>query len=128
MNPIITFLQNPCVLISIILVLFYAIYTLTTYDDFTGNISDKIPPHIEQLSHQQMTPLCPTAQTSIDSNENTLVPNYGKTGENNTNENTHMIPGNIYRMKTGRDAYEQEQFVNIYDSNFGGLVGTNMGL
>ena len=31
-----------------------------------------------------------------------------------------MISGNSYRMKTGREAFEQEQFVSIYDSNFGG--------
>ena len=29
-------------------------------------------------------------------------------------------------MNTGRDAYEQENFVNIYDSNFRGLLATNM--
>ena len=39
-----------------------------------------------------------------------------------------MIPGNIFRTKTGREAYEEEQFVSIYDANFGGMLGTTMGL
>lgn len=34
----------------------------------------------------------------------------------------------IIRQKTGRDTQPVEQFVNIYDSNFGGLIGTNLGL
>jgi len=55
-------------------------------------------------------------------------PNFGRKNQENTPDNTRMVPGNIYRMNTGRDAYQEEQFVSIYDANFGGMLGTNMGL
>ena len=45
--------------------------------------------------------------------------------QNNCNNCNH---NKIQRIKTGRDAYQQENFVNIYDSNFGGLLGTTLGL
>jgi len=39
-----------------------------------------------------------------------------------------LSPNTIYTIPTGRIEKKKEQFVNIYDSNFGGLLGTQMGL
>lgn len=102
-------------------------YTLSSE---LSNSFSRVPSHIEKLPLQQMTqvsqvsPVSPVSPVSGDKSD---APNYGKTSEPNTPENTKMIPGNIYRMNTGREAYQQEEFVSIYDSNFGGLLGTSMG-
>ena len=89
----------------------------------THNVpSHNVPPHIEHLKHKQQIP------QKINLAKNYIPPNYGKKSQENTPDNTKMAPGNIYRMNTGRDAYQEEQFVSIYDANFGGMLGTNMGL
>jgi hypothetical protein len=80
-----------------------------------------MPPQIEHLQHKQ---LIPQNINSI----NSVPLNVGKKHTQNKKTNAEISPGNIYRMNTGRDAYQQEQFVSIYDSNFGGMLGTNMGL
>ena len=81
-------------------------------------------PHIDDLEHYVLV-------NSNENNENKneyIPPDYGKKEIKNTPENTKMRPNKIYRQKTGREMYEEEQFVSIYDSNFGGMLGTNMGL
>jgi len=76
----------------------------------------------------------------LDSNESSNNLKNEKTNENPDNlelapnynlkqaKVERLKPGSILRQKTGRQAYEIEQFVNKYDSNFGGLLGTQMGL
>ena len=128
-NPIIKLFQNNIFLIIIIVILIVIIIYLLM-DNFKDtfkslNEFSRFPPHIDNLSHQQMIPQNKD-KIIIESNEE--VPNYGKINQENTPENTTMEYNNIYRRKTGRDAFEEEQFVSIYDSNFGGLLGTNMGL
>ena len=135
MNSIQKFFNNKIVLIAIIIILVIILIFLLT-DNFTDTFNNlnnnRVPPHIENLMHEQMTPQVPPAadQTPAKSTNATdnNAPNYNRKNEINTPENTKMIPGNIYRMKTGRQAFEQEQFVSIYDANFGGYLGTNLGL
>ena len=118
MNRIINFFQNNIILLILITVLIGVIIYLSI-DNF-DNI--RVPPHIEELPLQQMT-------STIEQSDNEInAPNFERKNEKNTPENTIMNPGNIYRKKTGREAYEEEQYVSIYDSNFGGMLGTTMGL
>jgi len=37
-------------------------------------------------------------------------------------------PKTILRQQTGRENNNIEQYIGIYDSNFGGLLGTTLGL
>lgn len=74
-------------------------------------------PGITKLKYNKVNPE-QILNNSIKSNNT----NMSNTNMNNTNVD------NIYRQKTGRQAYEVEYFVNKYDSNFGGLLGTQMGL
>ena len=135
MNTIIDFLKNKYVLGTIImLMIFLIIYLLKDnfldkFENLTG--LNRLPPHVERLSLQQMMPQDPPAldQTpSTYTNYNIDAPNFKRNNKSNNIKSTSMISGNSYRMKTGREAFEQEQFVSIYDSNFGGLLGTTMGL
>ena len=136
-------LQNPIFLISIIVILVgVVIYLLVDcFKDTFNSLGDfsRLPPHIENLPHQQMMPQVPPAadqtpdtgqnfNTGTLKNNNEGVPNFGRTNQENTIKNTSMSPNNIFRMKTGRDAYQQEHFVSVYDANFGGMLGTSMGL
>jgi rare lipoprotein A (peptidoglycan hydrolase) len=137
MNQFLKLFQNKVFLIVVIVILIGVIIYLLTdnFRDAFNNLSDfsRVPPHIENLYHQQMMPQVPavadqTPDTNINHNNSINAPNYGRTNQENNPTNTSMVSGNIYRMKTGRDAYQQEQFVSIYDSNFGGMLGTTMGL
>lgn len=148
MNQVIQFFSKPLVQVIIIIVLLSIIIWLVS-ENFSNvsNVSDTFtdeyfvsnddfnrrPPHIEQLPHQQLVPQGPPAASQNPSNSDRDgmsigPPNFGRKNQENTPDNTRMVLGNIYRMKTGRDAYQQEQFVSIYDANFGGMLGTNMGL
>ena len=146
MNPVIQFFSKPLVQVIIIIILLSIIIWLVSEnfsninDTFTNenfsNVSDTFnrrPPHIEQLPNQQLVPqdLPAASQDSSSSDKDGMSidpPNFGRKNQENTPDNTRMVPGNIYRMNTGRDAYQEEQFVSIYDANFGGMLGTNMGL
>jgi hypothetical protein len=98
-------------------------------------------PHIDNLEHYEL--IHPgenkeeknknnNEKNNKNNNENDndffIPPDYGSEEIKNTPENTKMRPNKIYRQKTGREMYEEEQFVSIYDANFGGMLGTNMGL
>ena len=129
MNSIIELLKNKILLLTVIVVIIsIIIYVLVKKDNFS-----KLPPHIENLSLKQLIPqlVPPIANqkpnTNLNYNTNINAPNYGKTDENNNIKNTLLKPNNIYRINTGRDAYKQEEFVSIYDSNFGGMLGTTLG-
>lgn len=139
MNPIIQFFSRTPVQIFIIITLVAVIIWLISEnftDTFSNDDFDRVPPHIEQLMHQQLVPQDPWdppaySQDPSDSNKDGMSidpPNYGRENQEITPDNTRMVPGNIYRSNTGRNAYQQEQFVSIYDSNFGGMLGTSMGL
>lgn len=139
MNPVIQFFSKPLVQVIIIIVLLSIIIWLVSEnfsnisDTFTDDAFNRRPPHIEQLPHQQLVPQGPPAasQNPSSSDRDGMSigpPNFGRKNQENTPDNTRMVPGNIYRMNTGRDAYQQEEFVSIYDANFGGMLGTNMGL
>ena len=130
MNKIINFFKSKRVQIAIIFLLIILIILLMN-ENFKDTFS--VPPHIEQLEHKQLIPQEPPAssQSPTNINENGIEinpPNFKREEQINNKQNTNMIPGNIYRRGTGRDAYQEEQFVSIYDSNFGGMLGTNMGL
>jgi hypothetical protein len=142
MNSIIQFLENKYFQIGVIIVLILIIVWLLrdnntdTFTDYFENEEtdfSRVPPHIEKLEHSQLIPQMPPAASqepsrSPYSGEYIDPPNYHRENEMNTIKDTKMVPGNIYRSKTGRDAYEEEQFVSIYDANFGGMLGTTMGL
>jgi hypothetical protein len=145
MNLVIQFFSKPLVQNIIIIVLFAIIIWLVsenfsnisdtfTDENFVSNeMFNRRPPHIEQLPHKQLVPQGPPAASqdpsSSDRDGMSIGPsNFGMKNQENTPDNTRMVPGNIYRMNTGRDAYQEEQFVSIYDANFGGMLGTNMGL
>lgn len=138
MNPIIQFFSKPLVQFIIIIILLGIITWLISenFSNVTDAFSDDFnrrPPHIEQLSHQQLVPQDPPAATQNPSSSDKDgisidPPNFERNNEENTPDNTRMVLGNIYRANTGRDAYQEEQFVSIYDANFGGMLGTNMGL
>jgi len=122
--------------------------TFTDENLVRNEMFNRRPPHIEQLPHQQLVPQSPddpqgpngpdgpygppaASQNPSSSDRDGMSigpPNFGRKNQENTPDNTRMVPGNVYRMNTGRDAYQQEQFVSIYDANFGGMLGTNMGL
>ena len=140
MNTIIKLFQNKIFLFVVILVMIgVIIYLLTDNFKEIGDFS-RVPPHIENLPLQQMMPQVPPAHdrtpetgtnynTGTYKNINNGAPNFGR--KENTIESpsgTKMVPGNIYRINTGREAYEEEQFVSIYDANFGGMLGTTLGL
>ena len=138
------------IIIALLAIIIWLVYTQLN-EPFADYSYDRLPPHIEKLPHTQLVPQDPSITDKIILNDNSSenssessenkeefndeftkmekidVPNYHRTNELNTIKNTRMKHGNIYRMNTGRDAYQQEYFVNIYDSNFGGLLGTNMG-
>lgn len=139
MNPVINFFSKKLVQVIIIITLIIIIVFLISEnfsnisDTFTDDDFNRRPPHIEQLPHQQLVPQDPPAASQNPSNSDRDgmsigPPNLGRKNQENTPDNTRMVPGNVYRMNTGRDAYQQEQFVSIYDANFGGMLGTNMGL
>lgn len=139
MNRVIQFFSKPSVQVTIIIILLVIIVCLVSEnfsnvsDTFTDDAFNRRPPHIEQLPHQQLIPQHPPAASQNPSNSDRDgmsidPPNFERKNQENTPDNTRMVPGNVYRMNTGRDAYQQEQFVSIYDANFGGMLGTNMGL
>lgn len=131
MNKVIQILNNNYFKWIVIIILI-CIITWLSIDHFSDvdDTFDSIPPHVEQLPLRQPIKEQPPVadQTPTQSNRFKSPPNYNNKQEMTTNENANTRPGNIYRIKTGRDAYEQEQFVSIYDANFGGMLGTNMGL
>ena len=90
----------------------------TTGDNFRNN--EYYPPGAENLEIKK--------ETTFNSDLNS-VPNKDQPMQSNessqSNDNLHNT---IYRTKTGREFYEQEHFVSIYDSNFGGYLGTTLGL
>lgn len=138
MNLVIQFFSKKLVQFIIIIILLTIIIWLLSEnfsnisDTFTDDAFNRRPPHIEQLPHQQLVPQGPPAasQNPSSSDRDGMSigpPNFGRKNQENTLDNTRMVPGNVYRMNTGRDAYQEEQFVSIYDANFGGMLGTNMG-
>ena len=140
MNTPINFFGNPIIQIFIIIILIIIIiwFFSENFSNINNNFNRR-PPHIEQLPNQQLIPQVPPAasqepafsQVSSSSDRDGMSigpPNFGRKNQENTPDNTRMVPGNVYRMNTGRDAYQEEQFVSIYDANFGGMLGTNMGL
>ena len=139
MNQVIQFFSRKLVQVIIIIILLAIIIWLVSEnfsnvsDTFTDDAFNRRPPHIEQLPHQQLVPQGPPAASQDPSSSDRDgmsigPPNFGRKNQENTPDNTRMVPGNVYRMNTGRDAYQEEQFVSIYDANFGGILGTNMGL
>lgn len=145
LDNILKFLENPYFQISVIIILVIVIIILIAEklrDDFENDFEDnfennlnnfynfeRVPPHIEQLEHGQM--VSDGSNESYNLNEDGISinpPNYNLHNQINTPDNTLMGSGKIYRMNTGRDAYQQEHFVSIYDANFGGMLGTSLGI
>lgn len=128
MNYVINFLSNNCIKIVFIVLTIVIIICLifqTNKDSFVN----KLPPHINSLVHSQLIPQNPSAYSQIISTKQDIKrpPHYEKTSQEITNKNAKTIPNNIYIINTDRSECKQENFVNIYDSNFGGLLGTNIG-
>ncbi len=112
----INIIENTYVQVLIIIIFVCIIIYLLCTDNFIDNFN--IPPHIQDLKMSQKT---------LYEDVNNNPPNYDSDdNDDNNNEDNKQI-GNILRINTGRDAYQQEQFVSIYDSNFGGLLGTTLG-
>ncbi len=136
MNLVFKFFNKPVAQITIIIILIIIIICLISEnftDKFSNNAFERVAPNINLLNHSELVKSQDPAASQDPSNsqkDGMLInpPNYGRKNQENTPNNTTMSPGNIYRMNTGREAYQQEQFVSIYDSNFGGMLGTNMGL
>lgn len=123
-----SFFCNCILSILILIALIVIIFVLLLKDNFKDS-NFRVPPHINQMNLQQLVPETnQLISSSNKSGEYIDPPNYNRVNQKTTTNNASSIPGNIYRMNTGRDAYQQEQFVSIYDSNFGGMLGTNMGL
>ena len=79
-------------------------------------------PNITKLDYKQLNPI--GNALNLPENNSNIAPNYNLKPTKFSN----IKNDSFYRQKTGRQAYEIEYFVNKYDSNFGGLLGTNMGL
>ncbi len=97
-------------------------------DNFTipWNAKSQVP-NIDNLNYVQLKPqsvLNNLKDNNLKDNNLNNAPNF----DLNESKFKTMEKENIYRQKTGRQAYEIEYFVNKYDSNFGGLLGTQMGL
>jgi len=107
-------------IIIILLILFIKNMMCNQNDNF--NITPNHVPHINEIEHKQLNPLN-KARNLPDDNSNS-APDF----KMNDSEVKNMKYNSIYRQKTGRQAHELENFVSIYDSNFGGLIGTKMGL
>lgn len=92
-------------------------------DKFKNVFETKYPPDLYKLKQIILKP-------NESSNSNNIgAPNYNriiKIYEPNMESKSQFR--DIFRISTGRDAYQQEQYISIYDSNFGGLLGTNLGL
>lgn len=150
MNSVFEFFNKPVIQITIIMILIIIIICLISEnftDKFSNNAFERVPPNINLLNnselvkgqdstHHQAASQDPAhhpaaSQDPSNSQKDGMSidpPNYGRKNQKNSPNNTKMSHGNIYRMNTGREAYQQEQFVSIYDSNFGGMLGTNIGL
>ena len=103
----------------------------TTDDNFGNN--EYYPPGTENLEIEKLGPLGPLGplgsekENRFNADLNT-VPNYGQSIQSNeSSQSNNNLHDTIYRTKTGREFYEQENFVSIYDSNFGGYLGTTLG-
>ena len=108
---------------SIIIILLIIYICNNNFENFELPWSAKTQvPMISKLEFNQLNPLSTTR--NIPDNNSNKAPNYELKSSNVTN----MKKESIYRQKTGRQAYEIEYYVNKYDSNFGGMLGTQMGL
>ena len=131
MNSVIQFFTKPLVQVIIIIILLTVIIWLVSenFSNVKDDAFNRRPPHIEELTHHQLVSQSTEGNEGTEgTDESNNAPNFGRKNQENTLDNTRMVPGNVYRMNTGRDAYQEEQFVSIYDANFGGMLGTNMGL
>ena len=86
------------------------------------NLTTNPVPLEEKLKHQQLNPL--NKARILPKDNSNVAPDF----KMNDSDVKDMKYNSIYRQKTGRQAFELENFVSIYDSNFGGLLGTSMGL
>ena len=86
------------------------------------NLTTNPVPLEEKLKHQQLNPL--NKARILPKDNSNVAPDF----KMNDSDVKDMKYNSIYRQKTGRQAFELENFVSIYDSNFGGLIGTTMGL
>tara|TARA_Y100000816_G_C25912271_1_gene475787 strand:+ start:37 stop:342 length:306 start_codon:yes stop_codon:yes gene_type:complete len=94
------------------------------YSSIEETCNIKIVPNIQTLNYYQ---LVASAEKPMITNS---PPNYNLS-QKSISINKTQAPleyNSIYRNDTGRKAYQNEQYVNIYDSNFGGRLGTTMGL
>ena len=97
------------------------------YSSIEETCNIKIVPNIQTLNYYQ---LVASAEKPMITNS---PPNYNLSQKSISINKTHAFAtpleyNSIYRNDTGRKAYQNEQYVNIYDSNFGGRLGTTMGL
>ena len=94
------------------------------YSSIEETCNIKIVPNIQTLNYYQ---LVASAKKPMITNS---PPNYNLSQKSISINKTHapLEYNSIYRNDTGRIAYQNEQYVNIYDSNFGGRLGTTMGL
>ena len=105
MNPVIQFFSRKLVQVIIIIILLAIIIWLVSenFSNVSDTFSDDFnrrPPHIEQLPHQQLVPQDPPAASQDPSSSDRDgmsigPPNFGRKNQENTPDNTRMVPGNI---------------------------------
>ena len=81
----------------------------------------RIPPHQELLARKQLLQKKPIMETQN-------APDFKRTPQIIKPNNAVSEPNGIYRQRTGRQHQPIEHYVNIYDSNFGGIIPTSLGL
>jgi len=113
-------------LIFIIILIFligFLIYDCIRKSDNFKNDTEylRIPPHQELLTREQLLEKNSPMETQY-------APDFNRKPEIITPNNAISEPNGIYRQRTGRQNQPVEHYVNIYDSNFGGIIPTSLGL
>jgi len=100
-----------------------------------NNSETFVPPKIEELDFIRMgvkedpvteDPVIEDSVINYINQDDSIPPNYNL--KENRDKSNCLNSDSIYRINSGRQPLQQEQYVSIYDSNFGGLLGTQMGL
>ena len=105
-----------------------------------NNSETFVPPKIEELDFIRMgvkeepvieepvieEPVIEEPVINYINQDDSIPPNYNL--KENRDKSNCLNSDSIYRINSGRQPLQQEQYVSIYDSNFGGLLGTQMGL
>jgi hypothetical protein len=110
------------IIILIFLIGFLIYDCIRKSDNFKNDMEYlRIPPHQELLTREQLLEKNSPMETQY-------APDFNRKPEIITPNNAISEPNGIYRQRTGRQNQPVEHYVNIYDSNFGGIIPTSLGL